>query len=323
MEVCCNMNGKVSVIIPVYNAEKVIERTVNSLLSQSYSDFEIILVDDGSKDKSGRLCDELAQKDSRVKVIHQENMGAAEARNTGLKNVAGEWLMFVDSDDTLVSDAMEKLVKRMSDTKADLCIYGWTAVSASGDKTYSFDEESTSTDPEYVYCEITKSLYNCGGGYPWNKFWRVSSIKHDGKICEFDKKLWVFEDKLWILKSIDINVKKVTYEPSCLYKYYIGDNTLSHNKDKEIKRYYHSCEAAETIYDYIIKEHKTAEPAGKSLKCERYLFYLMKKLKSGQPIEERDYDVYRKLKNVISLPTDFKTMTKYSYICMKFLTYKK
>lgn len=318
------MNSKVSVIIPVYNAEKVIERTVNSVLSQSCSEFELILVDDGSKDNSGRLCDELKQKDSRIKVIHQDNMGAAEARNTGLKNVSGEWLMFVDADDELVPDAMEKLLGRMNDTKADMCVFGWTVISPGEEaKTFSFDESSCGSDTEYVYREIVKSLNNCGGGYPWNKFWRVSSIKRDGKLCEFDKNLWVFEDKLWILKSMDVNVSKVTFEPSCLYKYYVGDNTLSHNKDKEIKRYYHSCEAAETIYDYIVKNHKSAEAAGKSLKCERYLFYLMKKLKSGQPVDEKDHEVYLKLKDVISLPTDLKTMIKYSYICMKFLTYKK
>lgn len=88
-----------SIIIPVYNTEKELERCVRSVTCQTYRDFELILVDDGSRDKSGALCDAFAAEDPRIKVIHQQNSGCSEARNSGIRNAAGQYLIFVDSDD--------------------------------------------------------------------------------------------------------------------------------------------------------------------------------------------------------------------------------
>lgn len=90
---------QISIIVPVYNAGRFLDKCVTSILSQSFSDFELLLVDDGSKDDSGVLCDLYAQKDARVKVFHKENGGVSSARNLGLDNAKGEWIAFVDSDD--------------------------------------------------------------------------------------------------------------------------------------------------------------------------------------------------------------------------------
>lgn len=102
---------KVSFVLPVYNVMPYLERCVQSLLCQTYKDFEIILVDDGSPDDSGKLCDELAARDNRVRVIHQENKGLSGARNTGIDNAKGEYVIFVDSDDYwLLDDGLQTLV---------------------------------------------------------------------------------------------------------------------------------------------------------------------------------------------------------------------
>lgn len=95
---------KVSFIIPIYNVEKYLPQCVDSILSQTYTDFEVILVDDGSPDNSGKLCDEYALKDKRVRVIHKPNGGLSDARNAGLKEARGEWVVFIDSDDFWVND---------------------------------------------------------------------------------------------------------------------------------------------------------------------------------------------------------------------------
>lgn len=97
----CMSNPKISIIVPVYNAEKYLNRCVDSILSQTFEDFEILLIDDGSKDKSGAICDEYAKKDNRVRVFHKENGGVSSARNVGLDEACGEWICFVDSDDFL------------------------------------------------------------------------------------------------------------------------------------------------------------------------------------------------------------------------------
>ena len=90
---------KISIIVPVYNSEKYLPETAQSILKQSFSDFELILVDDGSKDGSGKICDQLAAKDTRIKVIHKTNGGICSARNAGLKEAAGEYIAFCDNDD--------------------------------------------------------------------------------------------------------------------------------------------------------------------------------------------------------------------------------
>ena len=94
---------KISVIVPVYNTEKYLHRCVDSILAQTFTDFELLLIDDGSTDSSGAICDEYAQKDSRVRVFHKENGGASSARNLGLDNATGEWITFCDSDDFVYS----------------------------------------------------------------------------------------------------------------------------------------------------------------------------------------------------------------------------
>ena len=94
-----NITPKISVIVPVYNAEKYLHRCIDSILSQTFTDFELLLIDDGSKDGSGAICDEYAEKDNRVRVFHKENGGVSSARNLGLDNACGEWIAFVDSDD--------------------------------------------------------------------------------------------------------------------------------------------------------------------------------------------------------------------------------
>ena len=100
---------KISIIVPVYNVEKYLEKCVRSILAQTFTDFELILVDDGSPDSSGAMCDQFAEQDQRVKVIHKENGGLSDARNAGIEIATGEYLGFVDSDDYIADDMYETL----------------------------------------------------------------------------------------------------------------------------------------------------------------------------------------------------------------------
>lgn len=111
---------KISVIVPVYNVEKYLERCVNSLLQQTYENLEIILVDDGSKDRSGKICDALREKSSKIKVIHKENGGLSSARNKGLEIAEGEYIGFVDSDDWISNDMYEYLLSLSKEYDADI-----------------------------------------------------------------------------------------------------------------------------------------------------------------------------------------------------------
>ena len=98
-----------SIIIPVYNSEKALRRCLDSILAQTMTDYECLLIDDGSTDSSGRICDEYAAKDERFRVFHKENGGVSSARNVGLDNAKGEWITFVDSDDSVEESFLESL----------------------------------------------------------------------------------------------------------------------------------------------------------------------------------------------------------------------
>ncbi len=119
------MQDLISIIIPVYNVEQYIDDCMKSLLGQTYKNLEIILVDDGSPDNSGRICDEYAQKDSRIRVIHKENGGLSDARNWGLNIATGKYITFLDSDDAITDDCIEYLYNLLVDNKhADMSICG-------------------------------------------------------------------------------------------------------------------------------------------------------------------------------------------------------
>lgn len=114
-------NPKISVIVPVYNDEKYVGRCINSVLLQTFTDFELLLIDDGSNDSSGQICDEYARNDNRIKVLHKENGGVSSARNVGIKNANGEWLVFLDSDDFFLQEALMSLLQVVTEHK---CLIG-------------------------------------------------------------------------------------------------------------------------------------------------------------------------------------------------------
>ena len=118
------MTPKVSLIVPVYNVEKYLERCVESILVQSYKNLEIVLVDDGSTDNSGQICDKYKLKDERIAVIHKENGGLSSARNAGIENSHGEYLGFVDSDDLIEPLMIEKMIKKMQNDGSQICCCG-------------------------------------------------------------------------------------------------------------------------------------------------------------------------------------------------------
>lgn len=121
-------NPLISIIVPVYDVEKYLKKCIQSIVDQTYKNLEIILVDDGSSDNSGKICDEFAQKDSRIKVIHKINGGQADARNKALDIMNGEWVSFVDSDDFIHSSHVENLYLQAVRNNSDICVCGFKIV---------------------------------------------------------------------------------------------------------------------------------------------------------------------------------------------------
>ena len=171
------MEPKVSIIVPVYNAQEYLKRCVDSILSQDYRDFELLLMDDGSKDASGEICDAYAQQDGRVRVVHKENTGVSDTRNQALELARGTFLQFLDSDDWIVPEATRLLVRSMEEYNCDMVISDFYRVSGErlaqkGD----IEEDKVMSRQEFAsyMIENPADFYY---GVLWNKMYRRSIIE--------------------------------------------------------------------------------------------------------------------------------------------------
>ncbi len=171
--------NKVSIIIPVYNVEKYLKECVDSIIRQNYENWEVLLVDDGSKDSSSAICDEYSSKDSRIITIHQENAGPSRARNHGLDKSTGQFVMFVDSDDHIEQNMIRKMIDTINDNEADLVICGYARFSDD-----SYDARSYSKEPLVVMNSrgqlakfYTKPNTNMFGVSIWAKLYRNDIIQ--------------------------------------------------------------------------------------------------------------------------------------------------
>ena len=173
----------ISVVVPVYNVERYLHRCVDSILAQTLSDIELILVDDGSPDGSGAICDEYVEKDRRVRVIHKPNGGVSSARNAGIEAAQGKWLCFVDSDDYIDKTYLEDF--RLGDSEADMYMQGYRELSP--DKDVIAEHQLTCTEASYLSEIIAESEDLCIMNSPCFKLYRAKII-YDNNI-RFDIEL--------------------------------------------------------------------------------------------------------------------------------------
>lgn len=165
------MFGLVSIIVPVHNAEKYLDECISSILNQSYSDIEVLLVDDGSTDSSGKICEGFATDDPRVSVLHIDNRGPASSRNYALDLAKGEWIMFVDSDDYIDSDLCETALKQACDNKADIVVFGFNKVYENKEKQCKIELESGEVTKELAMSLLNNEFF---GSYVWNRIYKKS-----------------------------------------------------------------------------------------------------------------------------------------------------
>lgn len=208
------MNNKISIIIPVYNVENYIERCIDSLISQSYINLEIILVDDGSTDKSGEICDRYAVVDNRIKVIHIKNSGRGEARNIGLSQANGQYIGFVDSDDWVEKDLYKYLIENIEETKADIsiCAY-YECLDDIKNKKMLYEKSFVCTGKEALHYTMSNVIgvywFNIA---IWNKLYKkavVENIRFRGR---------EYEDIMYNAEVI-YGARNVSYINKCLYNY--------------------------------------------------------------------------------------------------------
>jgi glycosyltransferase involved in cell wall biosynthesis len=242
-----NLKPDVSVIIPVYCVEDYLDKCVKSIINQTHRNIEVILVDDGSPDRSGLMCDEYSKADCRVKVIHKKNGGLSDARNKGIEAATGKYILFVDSDDYIEKDAIEKLFKHSEDY--DLEVLNANAYQTSDDNLrtlYSGDLKDEIVDGiTYLANTMENKKYLAA---VWLRLYRTDLIKNNNL---YFKVGLLHEDEQWTPYML-LNARRVGYIDYTFYYYVIrsGSITQMKNREKHIKDVISTCYE---LIDHITK----------------------------------------------------------------------
>lgn len=212
----------VSVIVPVYNVEQYLPKCIESILSQTFTDFEVILVDDGSTDRSGLICDEYANKDGRISVLHKKNAGVSSARNMALDIAKGEYITFVDSDDYLADSYLNDLIGCIHDKEVDLAVGGYVEVKE--------DEKITSVCPKITIEQNYFAKFFSEYGFkmltpPWGKIFKKAIIADN--TLYFNENIQFGEDTIFCLNYI-LYCKKFSCISSSNYYYVIRNGSLTY-----------------------------------------------------------------------------------------------
>lgn len=238
-------NPKISVIVPVYNVEKYLRHCIDSILVQTFTDFELLLIDDGSKDKSRDICDEYALNDNRVRVFHKENGGVSSARNIGLYNAVGTWVTFCDSDDYLHDNFLSDFMSQS--LAADLLSQGYLE-DRNGvlTKKYELDGVYTGTNCNPFILKMYKSTQL---GFLWCKAFKLEIIKSQHLL--FDENIRHMEDLDFIIRYCQY-VGKISNSSKCNYVYRYPIIVKDYNEDSfpiyvsQYKNLYKRC--SDTLY---------------------------------------------------------------------------
>ncbi len=287
--------AEISIVIPVYNAGNYLDRCLQSIVSQTFRSIEIILVDDGSTDESLQICQEYASRDPRFQVVHQSNQGPSSARNAALDRVKGKYVCFVDADDCFSSnDSLKDLYTILEETEADLCIYSWNRIEPDGEvRAHFFAEDEMADNAKALVKTLLKGNYRAGGGNPWNKIWRVSSIMENGKIHSFPPEIKVYEDMLWTIQAIT-KIEKIVFLNKPLYNYYILNTSISrggHSLERGLKY----LKGAEKVLSYVDAFCDYAKEEAEKWYRQIYTEYLIEKVRARQKFTKEEIKVVRSL----------------------------
>lgn len=233
---------KISVIIPVYNCEKYLPDCLESVLAQSFTELEIIVIDDGSTDKSGKICDEYAKKDARIQVIHQANRGVSASRNTGIEHMTGDLVSFIDADDTLDPDMYEFLYLLMNRYGADIVHCGYRHVVGEEIRlVHDTRKVVVQNQEEALQCLIGAKLFV---GSLWNKLYKAELVKN----LTFDENLKINEDILFNFLLFS-KAKKTVFADYAKYNYIAHLDSSACFVTPDLKKSLDSCKVNQRIYE--------------------------------------------------------------------------
>lgn len=281
----------VSIIVAVYNVESLIRRCLDSICAQSFNDFEVILINDGSKDNSGKICDEYAQKDRRFKAIHQNNQGVSRVRERGIKESRGIYTIHVDPDDWIEKDMIEQLMNIAQKDDADMVICDYFV--NKNDSQIRKCERPISLNPQNVLCEL---FYRLTGSL-CNKL--IRRILYEN--IPFVNGVSCGEDYLICMRLLK-RAGKVSYLPEAFYHYDVSSNQMSLTKNGDVERFQRDENKILHIYKSEILENRHTKEYNSQV-CSFAWAAFVKRLYSNKGFRAR----YRKslwvlLNNRLPLP---------------------
>lgn len=259
---------KFSCILPVYNTEKeYLDKCINSILIQSNQDFEILLIDDGSQEYTAELCDRYVQSDKRIRVIHQNNMGLPGARNTGIKQAEGDWLIHIDSDDWIGDSLLEKIDKTLQEQEnLDILFWGYTSSNGKIERSYNLKNLSIlDVDYQSIKVQVLRSILEGGNGFEnvalnttWGKAYRRNFVLD--KTLFFDLELKRAQDVIYNLYAFSA-ANRIMYVDTTSYFYRLDNESLSRGyNEKTCDRLTKTARAAVTFLEKN-PQYKEIEPA--------------------------------------------------------------
>lgn len=221
----------ISIIVPIYNVEQFLLCCIDSILDQTFTDWELLLIDDGSPDRSGDICDEYAKKDTRIRVFHKENGGVSSARNLGLDSAQGEWVTFIDADDYILPDFINGLYKPIEEGESVDFVHGGCCNVKNGEivSVNQSYENYIGDNPGYVFRMFR--------GLTFSKLFSLENVNHsvDGRPLRFDEKMKIAEDMAFTMDYL-FSVKRYAFVEEKGYCYRI-DNMCSATKAKRNVKY--------------------------------------------------------------------------------------
>ncbi len=270
---------KISVIIPAYNAENTIEECINSVINQSYKDIEIIVIDDGSLDNTSKIINKIAEKNKNLKIIKQKNQGASVARNTGIQNASGEFIMFIDADDAILPKMIETLVDYQKKYKVDLVKSGICKILDSNKKIFDTCKKNLLY---YSKDEIYRNffeIFSNGLNSPVGKLYKLSIIKENA--VYFSKELELSEDLHFNLHYLEV-INSALFITEVFYQYYLYNSTVTKKYRKNL--FANREKAIVMLDDYLMRNSLD----------RNIIDYLYIKLVFAAAIQEIEHKVPRK-----------------------------
>lgn len=310
------MNDLISVIVPIYNSEKYLDRCVMSILNQTYANLEVILINDGSKDLSLDICYSLEKKDKRIKVINKENEGVSITRNVGIKDSIGKYLMFVDSDDYLHNTYIEKMYTYLKENKLDMVISSMTFVDENYDfiRTYSYKSENLILN----FNDITESMIKTSYFNSVCKIIISSKVVKENEMM-FNKELKFGEDLLFSYNLLH-TVQNFGYLDFPGYYYLQNSLSATHKNSMEVVNKY--IDDNKYVYD-IIRQYIQDDVLINNKLFTKYNFALLKFIKSVKYKEFKKHAVnlFNKMfeKDSVIIVNKIDYESKSNYMLMKLL----